>query len=61
MKQLLQKEEFKNMVLELDNVIETLNYNLNTIKITDVFEKMGFPINWKDLASMESGSDKDEE
>ena len=61
MKQLLQKEEFKNMTLELDNVIETLNYNLNTIKINDVFEKMGFPINWKDLARMESESDDDEE
>ena len=61
MKQLLQYDEFKNMVLELDNIIETLNYNLNTIKIDKVFEKMGFPINWKDLAKIESGSDDDEE
>ena len=61
MKQLLQKEEFKNMVLELNNVIETLNYNLNTITIDKVFDKMGFPINWKDLARIESGSDDDEE
>ena len=60
MKQLLQTEEFKNMVLELDNVIETLNYNLNSINISKVLEKMGFPINWKDLVKIESGSDDDE-
>ena len=54
MKQMLSAEDFKNMVLELDNVIETLNYNLHTIDISKVFEKMGFPINWKDLASIET-------
>ena len=61
MKQLLQQEEFKNMTYEIENVIETLNYNLNTIKINDVLEKMGFPLNWKDLAKIESGSDNNEE
>ena len=60
MKQLLQTEEFKNMTYEIENVIETLNYNLNTIKINDVLDKMGFPINWKDLAKIESESDADE-
>ena len=40
MKQLLQPEEFKNMTLELDNIIETLNYNIHTIKIDDVLNKM---------------------
>ena len=61
MKQLLQKEEFKNMTIELDNVVETLNYNLNTIKIEDVLERMGFPKNWKDLANIERSKDIDEE
>ena len=53
MKQLLQSEDFKNMTVELDNVIETLNYNLHTIDITEVLNRMGFPVNWKDLANME--------
>ena len=53
MKQLLQTEEFKNMTFELENVVETLNYNLHTIKIDKVLDKMGFPMNWKDLAKME--------
>ena len=53
MKQLLLPEDFKNMTVELDNVIETLNYNLHTIDISQVLNRMGFPVNWKDLANME--------
>ncbi len=53
MKQMLLPEEFKNMSIELDNVIETLNYNLHTISIKDVLERMGFPDNWQDLAKIE--------
>ncbi|MBR3146043.1 MAG: Abi family protein [Bacilli bacterium] len=59
-KQLLKQDEFKNMSLELDNIIETLNYNLNTIKIDDVLNRMGFPLNWKDLSKIERSVDKSE-
>ena len=59
-KQLLKQDEFKNMSLELDNIIETLNYNLNTIKIDDVLNRMGFPLNWKDLSKIERSIDKSE-
>ena len=45
------------MCLELDNIIETLNYNLHTIKIDVVLERMGFPLNWKDLANIERSSE----
>lgn len=58
-KQLLQAEEFKNMTIEMDNIVQTLNYNLNTIKIEKVFNRMGFPVNWKDLAKIERSSDED--
>ena len=62
MKQMLTADDFKNMTLELDNIIETLNYNLQTIDIMRVLEKMGFPVNWKDLANIErSKADEDEE
>ena len=61
LKQLLDQEEFKNMTLEFDHVIETLSYNLNTIKINVVLDKMGFPINWRDLADIERSQDLDEE
>ena len=60
MKQMIQQEEFKNMTVELDNIIETLNYNLHTIKIDDVLNRMGSPLNWKDLANIERSKDIDE-
>lgn len=53
MKQMLSYTEFKNMTLELEHVIQTLNYNLTTIKIDKVLERMGFPLNWTDLAKIE--------
>lgn len=61
MKQMLRKEEFHNMTLELDNVIQTLNYNLMSIKIEKVLDKMGFPNNWKELSKIERSLDKDYE
>ena len=60
MRQCLQQEEFKNMTIELDNVIETLNYNLSSIKLDKVLDRMGFPMNWKELAKIERGLDIDE-
>ena len=57
MKQMLQAEDFKNMSLELENVIQTLDYNLHTIKLEKVLNRMGFPINWKDLAKIERSID----
>ena len=60
MKQMLQTEEFKNMTMELENVVGTLNYNLHTIHIEDVLQRMGFPNNWSDLARIERSKEFDE-
>lgn len=60
MKQMLSTEEFKNMTLELENVIQTLNYNLTTIKIDKVLNRMGFPLNWADLAKIERSINNEE-
>ena len=60
MKQILKQDEFKNMSFELENIINTLNYNLNTIKIDTVLDRMGFPLNWKDLSKIERSIDKSE-
>ncbi len=60
MKQMLQNEEFKNMTVELENVVNTLNYNLHTIKLEDVLKRMGFPINWADIAKIERSNDINE-
>ena len=53
MKEMLQPSEFKSMMFEIENCVTTLDYNLKTISINDVLNRMGFPRNWKDLANME--------
>lgn len=58
MRQLLLTEDFKNMTIELENVVQTLNYNLTSIKIEKVLDRMGFPENWKDLAGIERRVDR---
>lgn len=60
MKQLLNSDDFTNMTFELDHIIETLNFNLRTISINKVLNRMGFPDNWKNLASIERSKDLDE-
>ena len=60
MKQLLNNDDFKNMTFELDHIIETLNFNLRTININKVLDRMGFPDNWKNLSSIERSKDLDE-
>ena len=55
LKRLLQKDDFKNMTEELSHIVKTLNFNLNTISINDVLNRMGFPSNWEDLANIERG------
>lgn len=60
MKQMLITEDFKNMSIELNNVVQTLNYNLHTITINDVFKRMGFPENWMTLANIERSKDIDD-
>ncbi len=60
MRQMLKKDEFKNMTMELDNVIATLNYNLHTISVDKVLDRMGFPLNWQDLAKIERSKEIDE-
>ncbi|MDD6223964.1 MAG: Abi family protein [bacterium] len=51
-KQMLKPNEFKNMVEEIDRALMNLEYNLNTITIVKVLDRMGFPENWKELANI---------
>lgn len=59
MRQMLTTEDFKNMTNELENVIATLDYNLTSIKIEKVLNRIGFPKNWKDLAGIERSVDEE--
>ena len=42
-------EEVKDLVLELDGAINNLEYNLRSIPVAKVLDKMGFPENWMDI------------
>ncbi|MBP3840943.1 MAG: Abi family protein [Bacilli bacterium] len=59
MKELLQKEEFKSMMFEIENAISTLDYNLKTISIEVVLDRMGFPPNWKQISEIERSRDNE--
>ena len=48
-KQVLHKDEFSNFIDELDLIINDLDYNLKSIPISKVLDRMGFPENWKKL------------
>ena len=61
LKQLLSKEDFKNFILELEDTLNALNYNLYTIKIDKVYKRIGFPDNWKDLMNIERRLDNEAE
>lgn len=60
MKRMLTYDEFKDLCLELDKRIENLEYNLHSIKIEKILDRMGFPSNYMQLANIER-SDGDEE
>ncbi len=53
LRQVLSNEDVKNLILELDRLIENLKYNLHSIEIEKVLERMGFPNNWKEIANIE--------
>lgn len=51
-KQMLKEDEFKNMIMEIEHAIHNLEYNLKTIPISKVLDRMGFPNNWMQLANI---------
>ncbi len=51
-KQLITPTEFKDLVEEIKHVLENLEYNLNTITIVKVLDRMGFPENWQDIMNI---------
>ncbi len=52
MKEMIKDSEFKNLVEQIDHALKNLEYNLKTITIVKVLDRMGFPENWKDLANI---------
>lgn len=52
MKQLLKPNEFKNMTLEIKHILDNLEYNLKSIPVSKVLDRMGFPENWEQLSNI---------
>jgi len=53
LKTMLKPEEFKDLSLEIKAAIDNLEYNLRTIPINKILDRMGFPENWMDLVELE--------
>ena len=53
LRQVLSNEDVKNLILELDRLVENLSMNLHSISIDKVLDRMGFPKNWKEIANIE--------
>lgn len=52
MRQLLSQTEVTNLIIEIDKAISNLEFNIKSIPINKVLNEMGFPENWKDIASI---------
>ncbi|MBR1386134.1 MAG: Abi family protein [Bacilli bacterium] len=61
LRQILRDEDVKNLILELERLINNLSINLHTIGIEKVLDRMGFPLNWKEIANIEKRSYSNEE
>lgn len=53
LKRLLRKDDFHMMLNEITYEIEYLSGRLRTIKIAKVLDRMGFPVNYKDIVRMD--------
>lgn len=52
-KQMLKDNEAKDMVLEIKKLFDNLSYNIKTIPIEKVMDRMGFPKNWEEIANID--------
>ena len=43
----------QNLVLEIKAAVDNLEYNLRTIPINKILDRMGFPDNWMDIVDIE--------
>ncbi len=53
MKEMLKNDEFKDMIIEIENAMNALDYNVNTIPLEKILLRMGFPNNWNEIKDIE--------
>lgn len=49
LRQLLKNNEYNDLIIEISHCVEELEYNLKTIDVAKVLDRMGFPNNWKEI------------
>lgn len=53
LRQVLSNADVKNLICELERLVDNLSMNLHSISINKVLDRMGFPLNWKEIANIE--------
>ena len=49
---MLRDEEFRLLAYEIGYEIDLLDGKVNAIPLNKILEKLGFPMNWKDIVEM---------
>ncbi len=52
-KSFLKHDELKQVILELTSALNNLEYNLKTIPLIKILDRMGFPDNWQSIVDLE--------
>jgi abortive infection bacteriophage resistance protein len=53
LRQMLSSDDVKNLISEMGDLLDNLEFNLNSITIDKVLDRMGFPYNWREIANIE--------
>lgn len=53
LKSMLKDSEVNDLILEIEDVVNNLDFNLRSIPINKVLDRMGFPENWKDIKGIQ--------
>lgn len=57
-RQLLSNQEVCNLTNEINHALTNLEYNLKTIPLLKILDRMGFPENWKDIEHIKKRIDE---
>ena len=58
LKSFLKPIEIKNLTIEIKREMDNLEYNLRTIPMMKILDRMGFPDNWEEIAECEIKENK---
>lgn len=60
LRQILRNDDVKNLIMEIKREVVNLSFNLHTISVDNVLDRMGFPTNWETIANIEKRSNSEE-